>query len=214
MHTRQKMNKQLTEREVFETRIGLLWEFRYMFYAQWDCVCGGPLHILLDDGNVKDSDIQFCREELQLPRWDHIRELGTVILDMLGKLSPAQRLYWYEHREMQEIWDAANKDIEWSREKNDEDDLEPREYIVDNTLPIEYEEVSSITINDGSVYVCGTSVKVGDKLRCRCEYEVIKLYPVWHSDTGKHWPEHKGNSFSHRMIKSLNCPIHYGTHDE
>lgn len=65
-----------------------------------------------------------------------------------------------------------------------------------------YEEISSININ-------GYNLQVGDKVSCLCEYQVVELYPVWHSDTKKHWIEHPNNSFIYKQVISQNCILHY-----
>lgn len=33
-------------------------------YAIPTCAMGGPLHIVTDDGNCRDSDLNFCRDEV------------------------------------------------------------------------------------------------------------------------------------------------------
>ena len=33
-------------------------------YALPNCALGGPLHIVVDDYNVRDSDLDFCEGEL------------------------------------------------------------------------------------------------------------------------------------------------------
>lgn len=61
--------------------------------------CGGPLHIILDDGNVRDSDLVFCY------RWLHthddtkyVKLLCKAILHELALLTQAQRLVWWNRR--------------------------------------------------------------------------------------------------------------------
>ena len=33
-----------------------------LLYEQPGCECGGPMHIVLDDGNVSDDNIMYCIE--------------------------------------------------------------------------------------------------------------------------------------------------------
>ena len=35
-----------------------------MLYSQPNCLAGGPLHIILDDFNIEDSNIDFCEKHL------------------------------------------------------------------------------------------------------------------------------------------------------
>jgi hypothetical protein len=76
-----------------------------------------------------------------------------------------------------------------------EDDLIPAENNDD------YEEVKSIVINNHTL-------KIGDKISCCCEYQVVKLHPVWHLDTKKHLPEHPNNSAYYRHLVSKDCVLH------
>lgn len=43
-----------------------------VLYEQPNCLCGGPLHILIDDGNVRDCDLVFCYQNLH-----HAQMYGT-----------------------------------------------------------------------------------------------------------------------------------------
>ncbi len=64
-----------------------------------------------------------------------------------------------------------------------------------------YENVDTIIIK-------GKELRVGTKLSCLCDYEVVKISPVWHSDTGKHIVEHKNNTFSVTAKISNDCLLH------
>lgn len=58
------------------------------------CLTGGDLHIVLDDGNVKDSDLDFCREEIRVNRYcndDHTLLFESAVLDILYSLTEEQR---------------------------------------------------------------------------------------------------------------------------
>ena len=48
---------------------------------------GGNLHIVLEDGNVEDHDVEFCKKQC-LERND---EEGIVIVELLLKMSKTQR---------------------------------------------------------------------------------------------------------------------------
>jgi hypothetical protein len=72
---------------------------------------------------------------------------------------------------------------------------------MDLILEPQWEDVGSIEI-DGEIY------KVGDTKSCNCEYKIIELLPVWHIDTGKHYVDHKNNSWRAEHIVNKNCPIH------
>jgi len=61
---------------------------------------GGPLHIVSDDGNVRDSDLIFCF------RWLHENPTGSVwidsvcleILNILALMTEPQRIVWWIDR--------------------------------------------------------------------------------------------------------------------
>lgn len=118
---------QPTELEILDDRLTLLHDLSYLFYSQHNCSCGGALHILLDDFNIRDSDIAFCQKEIEKEKWVYIKELGIAILDMMKTLSPAQRLYWTQHRSSKDILSVAGKDIKPVKNEygdNDEADME------------------------------------------------------------------------------------------
>lgn len=63
---------------------------------------GGPLHILTEDGNVTDENLEFCRKSVFDPDQEHYQGLATWeiwhvkficcnILDILGPLSVEDR---------------------------------------------------------------------------------------------------------------------------
>jgi len=94
-----------------ESRLSLLHSLSNTLYSQDGCSCGGPLHIILDDCNIRDSDIEFCRDRIKDDEYTPIRELCVSILDMLATLSPAQRLYWWEHMPVEDVLAVANKNV-------------------------------------------------------------------------------------------------------
>lgn len=71
-------------------------------YALPTCTVGGPLHIILDDGNCRDSDLDFCRDEVTGgEHWSmaeatpedraEIARLSLAIIDFLRPSTEAQR---------------------------------------------------------------------------------------------------------------------------
>lgn len=94
-----------------ENKLNLLHSLSNLLYGEENCACGGPLHIILDDGNIRDSDIEFCAEYINKSEWSSIKDLCSCILNMLLSLSPAQRLYWWEHRTVEEVASVAGKNV-------------------------------------------------------------------------------------------------------
>lgn len=67
--------------------------------------CGGPLHIITDDGNVRDADITWCYRWLyekkdEIPLF--IFFLCRGILHDLALLEEAQRTIWWIERSIRE----------------------------------------------------------------------------------------------------------------
>lgn len=63
--------------------------------------CGGPLHIVTDDGNVRDSDLLFCYRNLCDDNYKCSRVTKAICLEILHWLSglnEAQRLIWWHAR--------------------------------------------------------------------------------------------------------------------
>ena len=91
-----------------QVHVEVLDELRTLIYSQEDGRCGGPLHVVLDDFNLYDRDIESSREWIATNEhgWDpHMLILSTAVLDMLQVLSPAQRHLWWHSR-----WDADFQD--------------------------------------------------------------------------------------------------------
>lgn len=61
------------------------------------CGAGGCLHILLDDNNYRDSDLEFCRKYCEENAEGEERELAMKILDMYFAMSLQERTLfdWY-----------------------------------------------------------------------------------------------------------------------
>jgi hypothetical protein len=62
--------------------------------------CGGPLHIVTDDGNLENDNIRYCWDELFLIRPTcayarETRELGREILKLLARMNYADRIRYY-----------------------------------------------------------------------------------------------------------------------
>lgn len=64
----------------------------------------------------------------------------------------------------------------------------------------DYEEVHSLQRD-------GHTIAIGDKIQCSCVYKIVKLNPVWDSNTKKHLINHKYNSFQYKRISNA-CIIH------
>ena len=58
------------------------------YYAKPGNEAGGSLHIVLDDGNVTDADVEFCRNRAIEARDDD----GVVLATILRAMSKTQRL--------------------------------------------------------------------------------------------------------------------------
>ena len=61
------------------------------YYAKPGNLAGGSLHILLDDGNVDDSSVEFC-EKVAVERGD---EDGVALARILRRMSKTQRKKLY-----------------------------------------------------------------------------------------------------------------------
>jgi len=58
------------------------------YYAKDGNNCGGHLHIVLEDGNCRDSDVQFCLDECV----EHRDIDGVCLCVQLMQLSKTQRM--------------------------------------------------------------------------------------------------------------------------
>jgi hypothetical protein len=66
-------------------------------HEQPDGRVGGPLHIITDDGNIRDSDVAYCWRSLNTgdPEKNAIvRVLCREILQLLLQLTESQRMVW------------------------------------------------------------------------------------------------------------------------
>lgn len=64
------------------------------YYAKDGNACGGALHIVLDDGNVDDDDVQFC---LATAREQHDQD-GVTLAEQFLQMSRTQRKKVYTTR--------------------------------------------------------------------------------------------------------------------
>ena len=81
-----------TQCKYYKPRMATLLEYCKCLYKLEGCVCGGSLHILLDDDNYDDDDILFCLNEcIQHPDREE-SELGILICKEYLKLSKEERI--------------------------------------------------------------------------------------------------------------------------
>lgn len=66
----------------------------------------------------------------------------------------------------------------------------------------DFEEVTSLQIKS-------FTYEVGLICKCCCDYEIVKLYPIWDIETKKHLVGHDKNRFSYKLIPSAECPLHH-----
>lgn len=102
--------------QLLSDRLDRLNSLQSLFYTQDGCSCGGPLHVQLDDGNLRDSDMVFAYTTLHGEALEHVRSLGLAILHELMFLSPAQRFLWWHASSVKEIEDAEGKNLELMEE--------------------------------------------------------------------------------------------------
>lgn len=78
----------------YSTRIDTILEYCRCLYKLEGCLCGGNLHILLDDGNYDPPSILFCLKEcLKHPEREE-SDLGILICKELLKLSAEELTYF------------------------------------------------------------------------------------------------------------------------
>lgn len=62
-----------------------------LLYSLPGCAAGGPLHIVIDDGNVDDHHLDFCAEQMAADEWEvEVVEACEAVLALLREV-PAQR---------------------------------------------------------------------------------------------------------------------------
>lgn len=106
------------ELSLLDARFYLFHELKTLFYSLKGNGAGGALHIVLDDCNMDDGSIAFCRLQLTLAENIRDRELGIAILDLLMTLSHAQRLGFWHYEEIENILIMKDMDIADLEDKN------------------------------------------------------------------------------------------------
>lgn len=95
-------------------------------YCMPECGAGGPLHILTDDWNVRDHDIDFCTQSLEEDRNEFSQEVNNIsneILDLIRPMTVEER-YTVLAIESGFITEGINReDIECEDEKEQEFEL-------------------------------------------------------------------------------------------
>lgn len=72
-----------------------------LLYARPKCDYGGPLHSVLERVRLHDKDLAYCRgwvEANALEQDAQAIRISKSILDLLERLSPAQRMLWHSVR--------------------------------------------------------------------------------------------------------------------
>ncbi len=64
------------------------------YYTRPGNSCGGNLHIVLDDGNVDDHNVEFCRSQAQQAGDAE----GVALAELLSRMSKTQRLRLHRER--------------------------------------------------------------------------------------------------------------------
>ena len=86
------------------------------WYLQYVSCEGGPLHIALRDGNLRDSDIWFCQEQAE-KQGDNLAALIALILRVMPQ---TERELFYKKRTLNQVAEIAaggGIPIEWQSSK-------------------------------------------------------------------------------------------------
>lgn len=75
----------------YKPRMATLLEYCRCLYKLEGCICGGLLHILLDDDNYDTNSILFCLRECITHPEEEESELGILICKELLKMSIEER---------------------------------------------------------------------------------------------------------------------------
>lgn len=75
----------------YKPRMKLLLEYCKCLYKLPGCGAGGSLHILLDDDNYSDSDLEWCRRYCEGNKDAIEHDIAMLILDEYSKLSLKER---------------------------------------------------------------------------------------------------------------------------
>lgn len=83
----------LTEKPKYNPKMPIIAEMIHVLYSLDGCGCGGLCHIVTDDDNIRDSDlewvIQYCKKKENKDRVD--KELSSWICELLLQLTIEQR---------------------------------------------------------------------------------------------------------------------------
>ena len=76
---------------LYNKHLDTIREYISCLYHLDGCCTGGLLHIVLDDGNLNDNDIQWCLEQCEANPLNEESEIGKLICKELLKLPINQR---------------------------------------------------------------------------------------------------------------------------
>lgn len=81
----------------YDPKMDELLSYCKRLYQLPGCGAGGCLHILLDDSNYRDSDLEFCRQYCEKHAEGEERELAMKILDIYSEMTLQERTLfdWY-----------------------------------------------------------------------------------------------------------------------
>lgn len=85
----------MTECKYWKKEMLTILEYCKCLYKLDGCLCGGKLHILLDDYNYTDSDILFCLKECLLHPEEPESSIGILICHELLKLTLEERCLFF-----------------------------------------------------------------------------------------------------------------------
>lgn len=77
----------------YNPHMDTIYEYCKCLYRLDGCICGGSLHILLDDDNIDTDDILFCLNECVTHPEEEGSELGVLICKEYLKLSLRERYF-------------------------------------------------------------------------------------------------------------------------
>ena len=93
----------------YKPRMKTLLEYCKCLYQLEGCGCGGNLHILLDDQNIKTDDILFCLNECITHPESEESDLGILICKEYLRFSDEEReLFTYIWCEYIDIYTVEN----------------------------------------------------------------------------------------------------------
>lgn len=81
----------LKQCRLYHKHLDTIREYISCLYHLEDCCTGGLLHIVLDDFNLEDGDIQWCLEQCESNPEKEEAEIGKLICKELLKLPMSER---------------------------------------------------------------------------------------------------------------------------